>query len=95
MRANTRRFDVDTVYPVAKIALVLDALAAEGVPKEDVLKYVGLSEASISSPATRVSLNRLSISIATLQNTRAILISATTSDCAFTSQPTACTASQS
>jgi hypothetical protein len=75
MRANTRRFDVDTVYPVARIALVLDALAAEGVPKEDVLK--------------------LSISIATLQNTRTILISATTSDCAFTSQPTACTASQS
>jgi AraC-like DNA-binding protein len=59
MRANTRRFDVDTVYPVAKIALVLDALAAEGVPKEDVLKYVGLSEASISLPATRVSLNQV------------------------------------
>ena len=59
MRANTRRFDVDTVYPVAKIALVLDALAAEGVPKEDVLKYAGLSEASLSSPATRVSLNQI------------------------------------
>jgi hypothetical protein len=27
----------DTVYPVAKIALVLDALLAEGVPKEDTL----------------------------------------------------------
>jgi hypothetical protein len=30
----------DTVYPVAKIALVLDALAAEGVPKEDALRRV-------------------------------------------------------
>src|SRR4029077_18451502 len=49
----------DTVYPVAKIALVLDALAAEGVPKEDALRRVRLSEASISSPATRVSLNQV------------------------------------
>jgi len=49
----------DTVYPVAKIALVLDALAAEGVPREDALRRVGLSEASISSPATRVSLNQV------------------------------------
>jgi AraC-like DNA-binding protein len=49
----------DTVYPVAKIALVLDALAAEGVSKEDALKCVHLSKASISSPATRVSLNQV------------------------------------
>ena len=49
----------DTVYPVAKIALVLDALLAEGVPKEDALKCVRLSKASISSPATRVSLNQI------------------------------------
>ena len=49
----------DTVYPVAKIALVLDALAAGGVPKEDALRRVRLSEASISSPATRVSLNQV------------------------------------
>src|SRR6267142_5766223 len=49
----------DTVYPIAKIALVLDALAAEGVPKEDALRRVRLSEASISSPATRVSLNQV------------------------------------
>jgi len=49
----------DTVYPVAKIALVLDALAAEGVPREDALRRVRLSEASISSPATRVSLNQV------------------------------------
>ena len=28
----------DAVYPVTKIALVLDALAAEGIPKDDALK---------------------------------------------------------
>ena len=49
----------DTVYPVAKIALILDALAGEGVPKADALRCVRLSEASISSPATRVSLNQV------------------------------------
>jgi len=49
----------DTVYPVVKIALVLDALAAEGVPKEGALRRVRLSEASISSPATRVSINQV------------------------------------
>lgn len=49
----------DTVYPVVKIALVLDALAAEGVPKQDVLKRIRLSKASISSPSTRVSLNQV------------------------------------
>jgi Arabinose-binding domain of AraC transcription regulator, N-term len=49
----------DTVYPVAKIALVLDALAAAGVPKEDALRRVRLSEASVSLPATRVSLNQV------------------------------------
>lgn len=49
----------DAVYPVAKIALVLDALAAEGVPIEDALKRLRLSKASISSPATRVSLNQV------------------------------------
>jgi AraC-like DNA-binding protein len=49
----------DTVYPVTKIALVLDALAAEGVPKDDALRRVRLSEDSISSPATRVSLNQV------------------------------------
>ena len=46
----------DAVYPVTKIALVLDALSAEGVPKEDTLKRLGLSDPAISSPTTRVSL---------------------------------------
>jgi AraC-like DNA-binding protein len=49
----------DAVYPVTKIALVLDALAAEGIPKEDALRHLRLSKASISSPATRVSLNQV------------------------------------
>jgi hypothetical protein len=44
----------DTVYPVAKIALVLDALAAAGVPKEDALRRVRLSEASISACDARL-----------------------------------------
>jgi hypothetical protein len=33
----------DTVYAVTKIALVLDALAAEGVPKEDALRPLRLT----------------------------------------------------
>ncbi len=49
----------DKVYPVTKIALVLDALAAEGVPTEEGLNRVHLSKAAISSPATRVSLKQV------------------------------------
>ena len=49
----------DRVYPVAKIALVLDALSREGVSIEDALRHVRLSKASISSPTTRVSLNQV------------------------------------
>lgn len=49
----------DRVYPVAKVALILDALAATGVPKEDALKHLGLSKQAIISPATRVSLNQV------------------------------------
>jgi AraC-like DNA-binding protein len=49
----------DTVYPVTKIALVIDALAAEGVSEEDALRHVRLSKASICSAATRVSLNQV------------------------------------
>jgi hypothetical protein len=49
----------DAVYPAAKIALVLDALARERVPIEDALRRVRLSKASISSPSTRVSLNQV------------------------------------
>jgi hypothetical protein len=49
----------DAVYPVTKIALVLDALAAEGIAKEDALRRLNLSQASISSPASRVSLDQV------------------------------------
>ena len=49
----------DAVYPAAKVALVLDALAREGVPTEDALRRLGLSKASISSPNTRVSLEQV------------------------------------
>jgi hypothetical protein len=39
----------DTVYPVAKIALVLDALLAEGVPKEDALASPNLAQSTRST----------------------------------------------
>jgi AraC-like DNA-binding protein len=47
----------DKIYPVVKIAMIVNALAAEGVRTEDALAGVRLSESEISSPATRVSLN--------------------------------------
>jgi Arabinose-binding domain of AraC transcription regulator, N-term len=49
----------DKIYPVAKLATVLDALAAEGVPTADALARVCLSKAAVSSPATRISLNQV------------------------------------
>src|ERR1700730_7127527 len=49
----------EKVYPIAKLATVLEALAAEGVPTEDALARVGLSKAAVSSPATRISLNQV------------------------------------
>jgi AraC-like DNA-binding protein len=49
----------DAVYPAAKIALMLDALAARGASIEDALRRVRLSKTALSSPATRVSLNRV------------------------------------
>jgi hypothetical protein len=49
----------DAVYPVTKIALVLDALTAEGIPKEEALTRVHLSKAAIASPTTRVSLTQV------------------------------------
>ena len=49
----------DKVYPVVKLATILDALAAEGVSPADALKGVALSKDAISSPATRVSLNQV------------------------------------
>ena len=49
----------EKVYPVIKIALVLDALAAEGMPIDDALKQMRFSKDAIASSTTRVSLNQV------------------------------------
>jgi AraC-like DNA-binding protein len=49
----------EKVYPVNKIALVLDALAAEGMPTDGALKQMRLSKEAIASSTTRVSLNQV------------------------------------
>ena len=49
----------DKIYPVVKLAAVIDALAAEGISAEDALSGVRISKSAVSSPATRVSLNQV------------------------------------
>jgi AraC-like DNA-binding protein len=49
----------DKIYPVVKVATVLDALAAEGLPTEDIIRRIRLSKEAIRSPATRVSLHQV------------------------------------
>ena len=54
----------DKVYPVIKLATVIDALAGEGIPAQDALAGVRLSREAMSleamsSPATRISLNQV------------------------------------
>ena len=49
----------DKVYPVIKLATVIDALAAEGIPAQDALAGVRLSREAMSSPAMRISLNQV------------------------------------
>jgi AraC-like DNA-binding protein len=49
----------DKVYPVIKLATMLDALAAEGIAAQDALAGVRLSREAASSPATRISLNQV------------------------------------
>jgi hypothetical protein len=49
----------DKVYPVIKLATVIDALAGEGIPAQDALAGVGLSREAMFSPATRISLNQV------------------------------------
>jgi AraC-like DNA-binding protein len=49
----------EKIYPVVKVATVVDALAAEGVAPGDALQGVRLSKDAIASPATRVSLNQV------------------------------------
>ena len=49
----------DKVYPVIKLATVIDALAEEGIPAQDALAGVRISKGAMSSPATRISLNQV------------------------------------
>jgi AraC-like DNA-binding protein len=49
----------EKVYAAVKIATMLHALAAEGLPAEEAIRGLGLSLAEMSSPATRVSLNQV------------------------------------
>jgi AraC-like DNA-binding protein len=49
----------DKVYPVIKLATVIDALAAEGIPAQAALAGVRLSTEAMSSAATRISLNQV------------------------------------
>jgi AraC-like DNA-binding protein len=54
--------DVDPdekIYPVVKVATVIDTLAAEGEPIDETLAKLRLSKAEIASPATRVSVNQV------------------------------------
>lgn len=45
----------DRIYTAAKVAVIVDLLAAEGVPPGDALQRTSLSYEDLSSPATRVS----------------------------------------
>src|SRR5260370_23485644 len=49
----------DKVYPVVKIATVVNALQADGVDAAKALQSVHLSREELTSPATRVSLNQV------------------------------------
>lgn len=47
------------IYPALKIAMVADALVADGFPIEEALTGTRLSEAQLRSPKTRVSVNQV------------------------------------
>jgi len=49
----------EKIYPVFKVATIVDALAAEGIAPADALAGVRLSKDAVASPATRVSLNQV------------------------------------
>jgi AraC-like DNA-binding protein len=49
----------EKVYPVVKIAKVVDALKDEGVSPKDALAGIHLSEAQLASPTVRVSANQV------------------------------------
>src|SRR5260221_12669347 len=46
-------------YPPVKVAAVVDALAAEGVPVNDALQRTQISAAQLRSPNTLVSVNQV------------------------------------
>ena len=49
----------DKIYPVIKLATILDSLAAEGIAAEEALVGVGMSKDMAFSPSTRVSHNQI------------------------------------
>jgi len=49
----------EKIYPVVKLATIVDSLGAEGISPTDALNGVAISNSALSSPATRVSLNQL------------------------------------
>lgn len=53
------------VYPAAKIALIVDALAEEGVTEAEALRGTGVSARDLRSPSTQISVNQV---IATCRN---------------------------
>jgi len=48
----------DKVYSVHKLAMILNALVADGVSEENAFAGVGVSKSDLSLPATRVSINQ-------------------------------------
>ena len=49
----------EKIYPVVKLAAIVDLLAIEGVSATDALRGVDLSKSAISLPTTRISINQL------------------------------------
>lgn len=49
----------EKIYPVAKLAAIVNSLATEGVPATAALHGVDMSESAMFMPATRVSLNQI------------------------------------
>ncbi len=49
----------EKIYPVVKIAMIMNALCAEGISSDDALRGVHLSNVEMQSAATRVSLNQI------------------------------------
>jgi AraC-like DNA-binding protein len=47
------------IYPAARIAIVSDALEADGVPRREALRRVQISEPELHSAATRISVNQV------------------------------------